>query len=456
MLSRQHLIELGLKVEEAAGVGEGCVTAGWLELNLELLRTTGEPQYADELERTVFNALLGAQDPKTGGFSPYSPMVGHKRPAAALSCTLASGAAALSTLPQMVWGLREDGPAVLLYTPGDATIAVRDGLEVALKSETRFPADGAVTIAVRPPRASRFPLYLRVPAWCTKFTAAVKEVSLEGQPGQFLKIERNWTPGDTVQIQMDLPVRVVPGGKSYPDFIAVTRGPQVLALEASLNPQVPYPHRAAPQSAAPTGLVLTESKPGPAWPQAYTIEGLVSGKPQPLTLVPYADALNYRVWLARPGRIQIGPVAVTAFGRESWSRAGTELGSICDERPDTFRDTFQGRPAKLDWYAVELDQPVDIVRVMFRHGRLFSNGGWFDTSEGKPTIQIKRTRAGEWETVATLDSYPNTTATLVPGLRDGEPYSVRLKEPVKAVGLRIAGKPGQSFSSCAELAGYDK
>jgi hypothetical protein len=72
-------------------------------------------------------------------------------------------------------------------------------------------------------------------------------------------------------------------------------------------------------------------------------------------------------------------VAVTAFGRESWSRAGTENGSICDERPDTYRNTFTARPAKQDWYAVEIDQPATIARVMYRHGKLFSNGGWFDT-----------------------------------------------------------------------------
>jgi DUF1680 family protein len=438
--------------EESAGVGDASVTAAWIELSRQLFETTGEPQYAEEIERTVFNALAGAQDTKTGGFSQFAPMVGRKRPAVTLSVTLANGVAAIAALPQLVWGVRDDGPAVVLYAPGEATIPVREGLDVALKSETRFPADGAVALAVRPPRAAAFPLYLRVPAWSTKFTATVKDTAVEGRPGQFLKIERTWTPGDVVQIQMDLPVRVVPGGKNYADFVAVMRGPQALALETPLNPQVPYPHRAAPKSIAATGLTLTEAKP-----QVYTIEGLASGRPAPLTLVPFADAVQYRVWLARPDRMQIGAVAVTAFGRESWSRGGSELGSICDERPETYRDTFEGRAAaKLDWYAVETGAPVEISRVMYRHGRLFSNGGWFDTSEGKPQIQIKRERAGQWETVATLDSYPATTATTAPGLRDGEPYQVRLPQPVKAVGLRIVGKPGQSFSSCAELAGYDK
>jgi hypothetical protein len=195
---------------------------------------------------------------------------------------------------------------------------------------------------------------------------------------------------------------------------------------------------------------------GPNWNQVYSIAGVVSGRPQALKLVPFADARDYRVWLVRPDRMTVGQVPVTAFGKESWSRDGTEYGSICDDRPDTYRNTFTPRPAKLDWYAVEIDRPAEIARVVYRHGKVFSNGGWFDSSEAKPQIQVKRAKNAEWETVATLDTYPDTNANQPPGLRDGEPFSVKLKEPVQAVGVRILGRPGRSFSSCAELAGYAK
>jgi DUF1680 family protein len=442
--------------EESANVGETCATVTWLQLNWQLLRLTGEAQYADEIERTLFNHLLGAQDAKNGNFCYFTPLDGKKRPSATISCCLSSGPRGVAMIPQLLWGLRDDGPAVLLYAPGEATIPLPNGLDVVLRSETKFPADGAVTISVRTPRVARFPLYLRVPSWCTRYTATVKGEVTEGKPGQFVKLDRNWLPGEMVQIQMDLPVRVAPGGSSYGDFVAIVRGPQVLALEASLNPLVQYPHRAAPRSANPATLGLIETKAGANWPQAYMIDGVVAGKTQPLVLVPFADALNYRVWLARPDRIPLGQVAATAFGRESWSRPGTQHGSICDERSDTYRNTLGAKPAPQDWYAVEMDQAASIARVVYRHGKLFANGGWFDTSEGKPQIQIKRTRTANWETVATLDEYPNASAIQPPGMRDGEAFSVRLKSPVKAVGLRIAGKPGGQFSTCAELAGYER
>jgi hypothetical protein len=163
---------------------------------------------------------------------------------------------------------------------------------------------------------------------------------------------------------------------------------------------------------------------------------------------------GYRVWLTKPDKMPFGPVAVTAFGTESWSRPGNLDGSICDERPDTFRVTIGGAPARQDWYAVEMDNPEAIGSVVYRHGRVFQNGGWFDTSSGKPAIQVKRTRTGNWETVATLDSYPVTSATVPPTLHDGQGFEVKLKQPVTAVALRIVGRPGGVFSSCAELAAY--
>ncbi len=289
--SDEHFQDSGeLPGEESANVGETCATVAWLQLNWQLLRLTGEAQYADEIERTLFNHLLGAQDAKNGNFCYFTPLVGRKRPSATISCCLSSGPRGVAMIPQLLWGLRDDGPAVLLYAPGEATIPVQNGLDVVLRSETKFPADGAVTLSVRTPRVARFPLYLRVPSWCTRYTATVKGEVTEGKPGQFVKLDRNWLPGEMVQIQMDLPVRVAPGGTSYGDFIAIVRGPQVLALEASLNPLVRYPHRAAPRSANPATLGLIETKAGANWPQAYMIDGVVAGKTQPLVLVPFADA----------------------------------------------------------------------------------------------------------------------------------------------------------------------
>lgn len=450
--------DLDLPGEEAASVGEGCATVAWLELNWQLLRLTGEPRYAGEIERTVYNQLLGSQDPRTGNISRFTPLVGRKHPGASLNCAVSSESRAIALIPEMAWGERDGGLAVELYAPGEATIPLRPDLPVSLLSATRFPRDGKVAITLHPARPAKFPVSLRVPEWCTHFSASVKDAEAAGEPGQSLKLDRFWHWGDVIEIQMDLPVRLLAGGPSYPDHVALARGPQVLALESAVNPQLPYLHRASLKTVEAAQIQLQDAAAalpkGWAGAQAYSVDGAFAGKPQPLLLVPFADALNYRVWLLKPGRVPIGQVALTAFGTESWSKTGSVPGSICDERPDTYRTSLEGKPAKEDWYAVEMDQPAEMARIVYRHGKIFENGGWFDASAGKPRIQIKRAKNGAWETAGALDSYPDFTSAKVPALRDGEPFTLRLNQPVRAVAIRILGKPARSFSSCAELSAY--
>ncbi len=452
--------------ESGAAVGDAGAVAEWLRLNWQLFRLTGETRYADQIERTFYNHLPAAQHPSTGAVARYVPLLGRKRFEAEPGDAWASHALAMSLALSVVWGTLDGAPALALYVPGEARVTANhsDGpLEVRLKLETRFPEEGSATLAVNPSRPARFPLHLRVPSWCGRFTASVAGISFTGQAGRWLKLERSWQPGDQVAIRMEIAPSLAPGTGTYENCVAIVRGPQVLVLERAVNPELPSLHRAAPAALNPVRLTEAPGRLPRGWPgrQAYTLEGIASsgnGGRQSVTktrlvLIPFADATEHRVWLPRPDRFPVGPVAVTAFGEESWSDAGEAEGSFADERADTYR-TIRRNGAGEHWYAVEIERPAWIQQVVYRHGKLLANGGWFDTSQGKPRIQIKRTHDGPWETAATLESYPETTAARAPELYDGQPFEVRLPIPVEVVGVRIVGRPARAFSSCAELAAY--
>jgi DUF1680 family protein len=282
--------------EEASSVGEGCATVTWLQLTWQLLRLTGEPQYAEQLEHTVYNALLGAQDPRTGDICYFTPLNGKKSPTPGINCCVSSEPRGISMIPQLAWGSRGGGVAVLFYVPGHMSV---DGIGIDVK--TLYPVEGSAVLTVNPAKAARFPLYLRVPAWTARFTATAGGQTYKGVAGQFLAIERDWKPGDQVTVDMDMTVRVLPGGASYPYSVAIARGPQVLALEQAVNPSVLDLQAAGPRSAevklADAGIRLPRDWRGN---QAYLMEGVVAGKPQQLTLVPFTDARTYRVWLLKP------------------------------------------------------------------------------------------------------------------------------------------------------------
>jgi DUF1680 family protein len=286
--------------EEASMVGEGCVTVTWLQLSWELLRLTGEPQYAEELEHTVYNALLGAQDPENGNICYFTPLDGKKNPGPGISCCVSSEPRGISMIPQIAWGARGDGAAVVLYVPGRVNMPTHAG-NLEIDVDTRYPAEGSVLLTMHPAHDSRFPLYLRVPRWTAHYTATINGKLFSGRPGEFLTLDREWKSGDQIKIDMDLTTREVPGGPSYPYSVAIARGPQILALDQAVNHGVLDLQAAGPLT---TELKLTDAVSAlpPRWhgTQAYGFEGEVAGKPQALVLVPFADARTYRVWLLKP------------------------------------------------------------------------------------------------------------------------------------------------------------
>jgi hypothetical protein len=123
--------------------------------------------------------------------------------------------------------------------------------------------------------------------------------------------------------------------------------------------------------------------------------------------------------------------------------------------------TFSKKVFVEDWYAVTLAAPVTIARVVYFHGKTFPDGGWFDTSAGKPRIEVKTTTAGDWEFVGELADYPDTSRGSA-GLVGGEGFTCKLATPVQAVAIRLKGKPAtgnnskRAYSSCAELQAFDK
>jgi len=286
--------------EESSNVGEGCVTVTFLQLTWQLLRATGEPQYADQIEQTVYNALLGAQDPANGNICYFTPLDGRKSPTPGINCCVSSEPRGISMIPQFTWGRRGDGAAIVLYAPGRVSVDTDAG-PVAIESRTNYPLTGAVELTVSPAKAAHFPLYLRVPSWTAHYEAVAGGRTYRGEPGGWLTIEREWEPGDSVKIVIDITARVVPGGPSYPYGVAIARGPQFLALESAVNRGVVDMQAAGPRTAE-VKLTDVSSELPPTWigKQAYRMEGLVAGRPRELVLVPFADAHTYRVWLLRP------------------------------------------------------------------------------------------------------------------------------------------------------------
>jgi DUF1680 family protein len=487
---------------QSSNVGETCATVTWLQLNWRLLRLTGQARFGQEIERTVYNHLLAAQDAGSGNISYYTSWVGQKEFTDAVLCCVSSGPRGISLIPQLAWGLAEDGLVINLYTPGHARFET-DGVPVRVDSRTSFPSDGNVTLTVTPERATHFTVRLRVPEWTTAFEVRVGSRKLTGTPGQMLEVSQTWGRSSTLDIRMDMPTRVWSGAPTYPDYVLVQRGPQVLALEQTLNPTVPYVHRVALIDAAKPPVSKSAIVPaGWGGKQLYESDGVV-GLPgdtdqlrlerQTLRLVPFADAYTGSVWITRGGRERRDHPAVTVFARTSLSvvslglepTAGRPIATdiaefVTDENPNTYCTVNPQDPGLADylgappgkrgdpvWFCVRLKSPATISRVVFRHGAVSASGGWFDTTETMPRIEVAKAPIPTssngavsddskvaWELAAFLEQYPRTTASKPPALANGQLFEVRLAQPLTVHGIRVVGKPGGDHASCAELSAY--
>jgi len=454
-------------------VGETCVTVTWLQFNAQLLRLTGEARFAEQLERVVLNQLFGAQKPDGSAWGYYVEMEGIKPYRGSIDghCCLSSGPRGAALIPSFASSVDADGVVVNLYDAGTANLTLRDGKKVVLSTVTNYPSDGKIVINVDTASPAPFVFKARIPAWCRQ-----SSVLLNGKPVQpkigadgYAAITRTWTKGDKVELNFKLESRVVIGEHTNAGKIAAMYGPLVLAADEALLGNDGLTLDSVSMSMDLTALAIAPEPASDAlksWPQAqiFHINAVVRGKAKEIRLVPFADAgtqgEKYKVWLPQ---YACSPGDVLLAGSESRSRQGsTSDGSINDGNIYTLVNTYTAQPAADDWYAVTLTEPVAISRVVYAHGGLYHDGGWFDASAGKPRIQIQTSKDGAWEEAGELKDYPATTAASSGTLRAGGVFTCHLAAPVKVFGVRVIGKPAcgdspkQAFSSCGDLQAFAK
>ncbi|MEO8415010.1 MAG: beta-L-arabinofuranosidase domain-containing protein [Ginsengibacter sp.] len=294
-------------------IGEGCVTVTWIQLNQNLLDITGELQYVGQIEKSIYNQLLGAENPESGCVSYYTPLVGTKPFSCSITCCTSSVPRGIALIPYFTFGNVRNVPTLMLYGPAlykeNFTTSDKKDINLAVKIESSFPESGHSVITVNTSQPAFFPFALRVPSWCRSFIAEVSGRVYKGAAEQYVVISRTWKPGDTIKVSFEMPVQILHGGKSYPGQIAFQRGPQVLAFDSSLNTSLVKKYQFGsnqkflvekPQGKNDPG-VLPEQWIGK---QAYSVNILDDKKnevKQQLTLVPFADASQtggaIKVWM---------------------------------------------------------------------------------------------------------------------------------------------------------------
>lgn len=289
-------------------MGEGCVTAHWMYLNRELFYLTGNTAYIDEIERSLYNHLLGSQSPADGRQSYYTPLNGrkhfnmpnvyHGEP----PCCLSSVTREISRVPSDVFAVRSEETAVLIYNA--ATLHRRlhtaDGKPVTseLTVSGDYPKSGVSEIRLVLSEPCTHTVSLRVPGWCRSFTASVGNETFKGTPGRLLPITRMWARENQIRVTFDMNDRTVDGAPSYAGFFALLHGPLVLCLDSRLNPGLALEKIAFP---APQGAFRNASDKLPTDWRGHLAFSVKTDQGTDAVFVPFMDAgqngTDYRTWV---------------------------------------------------------------------------------------------------------------------------------------------------------------
>lgn len=219
---------------------------------------------------------------------------------------------------------RDGGLAALLYAPAEVRTAV-NGREIALRTETNYPFSGDVTVSLL--SSGDFPLYFRLPAWCTACAVRLNGEKIYGEEkhGGWLRIERAWQEGDTLALSFGMEITLTRWRSN--GSVSVDRGPltysvrigeEYRTLTDALAYNHPEPHlwenyEVLPKTPWNYGLLIENEDPASCIRLAECKEKLAkqpfSNQNAPIVLK--ARAKRIPAWgleCDTPAELQMGPV----------------------------------------------------------------------------------------------------------------------------------------------------
>ena len=233
---------------------ETCATMSWMQLSQALLEITGEPKYADAIERIFWNNVFAEQTIDGDANHYFTPPNGvtprgyFREP----DCCMGSGERLLSMLPGFIYAAGSRHTIYINQFVSSSTVIGN----TRVTQRTDFPEGDTVNIVIAPVKPAVFTVKIRIPAWCNTPRLSVESrktpwLSIDGrpagnlQPGTYTSIARVWRPGDRIVLHFPMELQWVKHThyqktadrkpyKTMPDNdppYALTRGPVVYALD---------------------------------------------------------------------------------------------------------------------------------------------------------------------------------------------------------------------------------
>ena len=222
--------------------GESCAAIGNMMWNWRMLAISGDAKFTDVMERALYNGI-------NSGMSLDGTLYCYRNPLAFdpstgdkirndwydVTCCPPNLERTFGSLPGYFYSTSADGIYVHFYDNSELEWRLENGTGLKVTQKTNYPWDGDVEITVTPAQASDFTFYVRIPGWADQAQVIVSGKALSGAtPGTYLPIRRRWSPGDVIQLKVNVVPQVIEANPRVADDtkrVAIQRGPLIYCLE---------------------------------------------------------------------------------------------------------------------------------------------------------------------------------------------------------------------------------
>jgi hypothetical protein len=291
---------------------ETCVTMTWMKLCFNLLRLTGNSEYADQIEKSAYNALLASVKGDGTQIAKYSPLggirhAGEEQCGMNINCCNANGPRAFMMLPRFAILGSSNEIFINMYGKSESVIPINSSDKIAIEIESEYPATGKIEMNIAPEKPESFTIAFRIPAWSSNTTLTINGSRVEDVvPGTFKEVTRVWNKSDKISLTLDMTGRYV----SLNGYQAILMGPVVLARDTRFNDGFIYESAVVKGDKGKVNLLSSANKPADVW-MSFTAP-LVLGtdlegdfqNPRQINFCDFASAGNtwgedsrYRVWI---------------------------------------------------------------------------------------------------------------------------------------------------------------
>ncbi len=211
-----------------------------------LLMATGDPGYADWIEKACFNAAPGAVTSDFRAlqyFSCPNQVIcdrnsnhnlfyrGEKwmsyRPNPGTECCPGNVNRIMPNYVGRMWLKRKDGYAAVLYGSCEVELTDQNNKKVKVEEITDYPFEDVIRFRICCDSVAELTLYFRIPVWCECAELHRSDCVISGNSGTFVRVEGSFADGEEITLRLPMHITVQKWGR---DGISVERGPLVYSL----------------------------------------------------------------------------------------------------------------------------------------------------------------------------------------------------------------------------------